>query len=78
MRKGYVEFRYSKGNKSYELIKWFEGGETCFFIAFFRRKKEGYDMETVGDRFFQDYDAWLVGKHALAFLNEVFESEEDN
>ena len=29
-------------------------------------------MRTVGDRFFEDKDAWFVGKHALAFLNDMF------
>jgi hypothetical protein len=44
-------------------------------IAFFNKTKEGYDMETVGDRFFEDKDAWVVGKCGLAFLNEIFDIE---
>jgi hypothetical protein len=50
-------------------------------IAFFDKDKEGYDMRTIGDRFFEDKDAWVVGKYALAFLNAIFDiekQEEDN
>jgi hypothetical protein len=32
-------------------------------------------METVGNRFFEDKDAWVVGKYGLEFLNEIFEIE---
>ena len=75
MRKGDIEFRWGETNKAYELVKW-EGGTTCV-VAFFRKKKEGYDMETVGERFFMDHDAWVVGKHAIAFLNAMFQEEEN-
>ena len=71
MRLNDVEFRWSDTNKAHELVKW--EGDTCYVIAFFRQGKEGYDMETVGERFFEDHDAWLVGRHAIRFLNEVFE-----
>jgi len=45
-------------------------------IAFFNKSTEGYDMETVGDRFFEDKDAWIVGKYGLNFLNAIFEIEQ--
>jgi hypothetical protein len=32
---------------------------------------------TVGDRFFEDKDAWVVGKYGLEFLNEIFEIEKN-
>jgi hypothetical protein len=38
-------------------------------------------MRTIGDRFFEDKDTWVVGKYGLEFLNEIFEiekQEEDN
>jgi hypothetical protein len=50
-------------------------------IAFFDKEKECYSMRTVGDRFFEDKDAWVVGKYALEFLNAIFDiekQEEDN
>ena len=74
-----VEFRWSVVNKKYELIKWYkaeidgcEEREYCYTLAFFDETKEGYDMRTVGDRFFEDKDAWIVGKHAIEFLNAMF------
>jgi hypothetical protein len=50
-------------------------------IAFFDKDKEGYSMRTIGDRFFEDKDAWVVGKYGLEFLNAIFDiekQEEDN
>ena len=52
-----------------------EEREYCYVVAFFDKDKEGYDMRTVGDRFFEDKDAWVVGKYALGFLNAIFEIE---
>jgi len=74
-----IEFRWSNCNNKYELVKWqeCEGKEYCYVIAFFDKDKEGYDMSTVGDRFFEDKDAWVVGKYALEFLNAIFEIEKD-
>jgi hypothetical protein len=77
MRFRNVEFRWSKLNNKYELVKWqeCEGKEYCYVIAFFDKGSECYDMRTIGDRFFEDKDAWVVGKYGLEFLNEVFEIE---
>jgi hypothetical protein len=77
MRFRNIEFRWSKGNNKYELVRWYShnSGESCCVVAFFDKDKEGYDMRTVGDRFFEDKDAWVVGKFALGFLNEIFEIE---
>ena len=76
MRFRNIEFRWSKCNNKYELVKWYQsngsGQENCYVIAFFDETKEGYDMRTVGDRFFEDKDAWIVGKHAIEFLNAIF------
>jgi hypothetical protein len=80
-----IEFRWSKCNNKYELVKWFQRNgsveENCYVIAFFDKEKERYSMRTIGDRFFEDKDAWVVGKYGLEFLNEIFEiekQEEDN
>ena len=75
-----VEFRWSKFNEKYELVKWYKndiGGVNCYTLALFEKGKEGWDMRTVGDRFFEDKDAWVVGKYGLEFLNAIFEIEED-
>jgi hypothetical protein len=77
-----IELRWNTYNKKNELVKWYktkvdgcEERNYCYVIAFFDKDKEGYDMRTVGDRFFEDKDAWVVGKFALGFLNEIFEIE---
>jgi hypothetical protein len=79
MRFRNIEFRWSKGNNKYELVKWYKAQilgstkeEYCYVVAFFDKTKEGYDMRTVGNRFFDDKDAWIVGKYALEFLNAIF------
>ena len=88
MRFRNIEFRWSVVNNKYELIKWYKdwqiqetgtykNKEFCYVIAFFDKDKEGYDMRTVGDRFFEDKDAWVVGKYALEFLNAIFQIEQD-
>lgn len=69
-----IEFRWCKINNKYELVKWYKDcnqKELCYVLAFFDETKEGYDMRTVGDRFFEDKDAWIVGKHAIQFLNDI-------
>ena len=76
---GDIEFRYSQVNKKHELVRWYraevdgcEEREYCYTIAFFDETKNGYDLRTIGSRFFEDKDAWFVGKHAIAFLNDMF------
>ena len=69
-----TEFRWCEFNKKYELVKWYKDcnqKELCYVLAFFDETKEGYDMRTVGDRFFEDKDAFIVGKHAIEFLNDI-------
>jgi hypothetical protein len=79
MRFRNIEFRWSKCNNKYELVKWNQRNgsseETCYVLAFFDKGSESYDMRTIGDRFFEDKDAWVVGKYGLEFLNEIFEIE---
>jgi hypothetical protein len=84
MRFRNIEFRWNTYNKKHELVKWYktkvdgcEERNYCYVIAFFDKHKEGYDMRTVGDRFFEDKDAWVVGKHAIEFLNAMFYVERE-
>jgi len=81
MRFRNIEFRWSKCNNKYELVKWNQRNgsveETCYVIAFFDKGSECYDMRTIGDRFFEDKDAWVVGKYGLEFLNAIFQIEQD-
>ena len=79
MRFRNIEFRWNTYNKKHELVKWYKSEERnyCYVVAFFDKNKEGYDMRTVGDRFFEDKEAFVVGKYALEFLNEIFEIEKN-
>jgi len=76
-----IEFRWSKCNNKYELVRWCEcptlKKEYCYTLALFDKGKEGYDMRTIGNRFFDDKDAWVVGKYGLEFLNAIFQIEQD-
>ena len=76
MKYNNLEFQWSDVNERYELVKW--EGSSCFVIAFFEKHKEGYDMRTVGNRFFEHEGAFLIAKHALCFLNEVFKERGDD
>jgi len=77
MRFRNIEFRWSTYNKKHELVKWYKVEERnyCYVIALFDKDNEGYNMRTISSRFFEDKDAWVVGKHAIEFLNEIFEIE---
>jgi len=81
MRFRKVEFRWSKYNNKYELVRWYEESldkEYCYVIAFFDKDKEGYyDLRTIGSRFFEDKDAFIVGKHAIEFLNAMSQQLRD-
>jgi len=77
MRFRNIEFRWSTYNKKHELVKWYKLEERnySYVIAFFDKDNEGYNMRTISSRFFEDKDAWVVGKHAIEFLNAIFEIE---
>ena len=76
-----IEFRWSEGNNRYELIRWFARDiplkPACITISFFIKGNDGYKMETVWDRFFDDEDAFKVGKLAMQFLEVLLEREEE-
>ena len=80
IRIGDIEFRWSTTNNKHELVKWYVScdGRYCMVVAFFDRHREGFDMRTVGDRFFADHDTWKVGKAAMVFLQELHRITEDD
>lgn len=80
MRFRNIEFRWSTYNKKHELVKWYKVEERnyCYVVAFFDKTNEGYDMRTISSRFFEDKDAFVVGKYAIEFLNETFEIEKND
>ena len=79
MRFRNIEFRRSTYNKKHELVRWYKAEERnyCYVVAFFDKTNEGYDMRTISSRFFEDKDAFVVGKYAIEFLNEIFEIEKN-
>ena len=79
MRFRNIEFRWNTYNNKQELVKWYKVAERnyCYVVAFFDKTNSGWDMRTVGDRFFEDKDAFVVGKYGLEFLNKIFEIEKD-
>jgi hypothetical protein len=85
MRFRNMEFRWSKFNNKYELVRWYKAQivgstkeEYCYVVAFFDKDKEGYyDLRTIGSRFFEDKDAFIVGKHAIEFLNAMSQQLRD-
>ncbi len=79
MRFRNIEFRWSKCNNKYELVKWYPQthGEHCCVVAFFDKEEECYSMRTVGDRFFEDKDAFVVAKYGLEFLNAIYYIEKE-
>ena len=79
MRFRNIEFRWSTYNKKHELVRWYKAEERtqCYVVAFFDKTNEGYDMRTISSRFFEDKDAFVVGKYAIEFLNEIFEIEKN-
>ena len=85
MRFRNIEFRWSTYNKKHEIVKWYklkvdgceEERNYSYVVAFFDKTNSGWDMRTVGDRFFEDKDAWVVGKSAMSFLQDTFEIEKE-
>jgi len=84
MRINDIEFRYCETNKLWELIQWFvndNGKEYCIVLSFYRKYKEGYNMETVGNRFHKaledDQDAVIaVSSFGMSYLTNIFDIEE--
>ena len=66
------EFRWSKDNNRFELIKWYKCTENkipeyCYVIAFFKVDQNGYDMRTVGERYI---DALLQDTEGVKILTQ--------
>ena len=95
MRYNNVEFRQpglvdSHGYKTdedrpNEIIAWiyddlWKNKETCYTICWLKADKEGYYMETVGNRYveYEDMEALnTLTKYAMRTLNTQFEFEEN-
>jgi len=83
MRYKNVEFRPATENRNAEIVAWNYSEsldkETCFTLCWIKADKEGYYIETVGDRYVEYEDMEVlnhVAKYALRSLNVQFEFEE--
>lgn len=83
MRYNDVEFKPAIANRHAEVVAWnysesFEK-ETCITICWLKSNKEGYYMETIGNRYveYEDMEALNhVAKYAMRSLNIQLEFEE--
>lgn len=73
MTDGECEFVYSETNQKWELCAYLDNGGK-YVIAFFDKESEGYDMRTVGNRFF-NHDSFEIAKKGMEFLEMLFELE---
>lgn len=77
-----LEIRYSNFNKMYELVQWNKketGEEYCFVIAFFRKGKEGCNIEFIGNRPFLNDNSelvWTMLKYGQSVVDAEFNLEE--
>jgi len=70
-----LEFGWSEGNQKWELCQIMDMGGKIV-IAFFDSNSEGYDMRTVGARFFEHDGAFHAGKMAMKWLELLHELED--
>ena len=73
-----MEFAFSETNQKWELCKWLDDDSHKIVIAFFDRDSEGYDMRTVGARFFEHDGAYVAANRAMKLLKVIHEIEEDD
>jgi hypothetical protein len=71
-----LEFRWSKFNQKYELLRWFEPEkgekEYCIVIAFFDKTSDGCEIRFVGKRPFEvekDETVWSMLKYGQAIVD---------
>ena len=83
MRYNNVEFRPATEERDAEIVSWTYSEslvrETCITLCWIKADKEGYYIETIGDRYveYEDMEALNhVAKYALRSLNVQFEFEE--
>ena len=80
-RIGNLEFRRNKEGRPAEIIRWAQNGdgtEYCYTLLWYQRGREGFYVEFVGRRPFDD-DAdnlWEIMEYGQAVLDAEFELEE--
>ena len=76
MRIDNFEFRRNGEERDAEIVAWNKGGdgkEYCYTLAFFKKGKEGYNMNSIGDRIVvEDY---VVLHKLIKYAFTVLEAE---
>lgn len=76
-----LEFRVME-DRFPEIVCWFdyESKKACYTVARWNRNSEGYNIEFIGDRPFDDKidanDVWELMKYGQKVLNATFRLEE--
>jgi hypothetical protein len=72
-----IEFAFGETNQKWALYKWLDDDSSKIVIAFFDSTSDGYNMRTVGNRFFEYDGAFLAAKRAMQMLVAIWEMEEE-
>jgi hypothetical protein len=83
MKRGMFEFLCNADkDRSPEIVGWSENslGPYCWTLCFFIKDREGYNLESIGDRIIShngdQEDFMALVKYAFVVLNAKFELEE--
>ena len=81
LRKGNLEFRRNKEDRQSEILRWgqnSDGIEYCWSLLWYRQDKEGYYIEFVGRRPFDDDsdNLWELMEYGQEVLDAEFKLEE--
>lgn len=78
IRLGNFGVRWSSFNMGYEFVRYEGNTESHYVIAFYRETSEGYDLRTVGDRFWQHgTDSMILAGAFMETLTKYKMLEED-
>ena len=81
LRKGNLEFRRNREGRPAEIIRWAKNGdgtEYCFTLLWYKKDKEGYFVEFVGRRPFDDdsESLWEMMEYGQDVLDAEFRLED--
>lgn len=81
LRKDNLEFRRNKEDRPAEIVRWAKNGdgtEYCYTLLWYKRDSEGFYVEFVGRRPFDDDSAnlWEIMEYGQEVLDAEFKLEE--
>jgi hypothetical protein len=81
LRKGNLEFRRNKEDRQSEIVRWAQNGdgtEYCYTLLWYQQDEEGYYIEFVGRRPFDDNsdNLWEIMEYGQEVLDAEFKLEE--